>query len=125
MKYRLELFAAGLVENPRLSCSLEEGRRRVKEYVDLWENLDVIKGRNHCLTVWDFPWKDLVPVGRNILARRSNHSIFFVRIPCTTAGQQEVEEWRIDPPAVGSFRPSAFAVYPPEHALALVEWKHP
>lgn len=43
LKYQLEIFAAGLVENPHLPCSLEEGQGRVKEYMDMWRNFGSVK----------------------------------------------------------------------------------
>ena len=119
LKYRLEVFAAGLVENSRFSCSLEEGQRRVKEYVDIWENFDAIKSSNYLLRRGDFRWEELVPVGRDILARRSGHSVSFIRLPRATVGRQEIEEWTVDPRPVTPFWPGAFAVYPPENILAL------
>ena len=93
--------------------------------MDLWENLDVIKKRGHPLRLLDFRWERLIPVGRDLLAGRSGDSnISFIRVPHIAAGRQEIEEWRIDPPPT-QFHPNAFAVYPPEHVLALVEWRHP
>ena len=124
LEYRVELFAAGLVENPRFSCSLEEGRRRVKEYVDVRNNLDTIKKRSHTLQPRGFRWGGLVAVGQDLLARRSVHSVSFIRIPCTATGQRGVEEWTVVPPATSSL-PCAFAVYSPEDVLALVEWGYP
>lgn len=121
LEYRLEVFAAGLVENPRFPCSLEEGRRRVKRYTDVWENLDTIKSYSHPLRLRDFRWEELIPVGRDLLARRSGRRVSFIRV---TADRREVEEWTVDPPAT-PFWPGAFAVYPPEHVLALVEWRRP
>jgi hypothetical protein len=125
LKYRLEVFAAGLVENPRFLCSLEEGQRRVKEYMDTWENFDAVKSSNHPLRRWDFRWNDLIPVGRDVLARRSGHSVSFIRVPRPTVGRQEIEEWTVDPGSATRFWPGAFAVYPPENILALIEWRYP
>ena len=124
LRYRLELFAAGLAENPRFPCSLEEGQRRIKEYADMWENFDAIKGHNHLLRRSDFHWAELVPVGRDLLARRSGRSVSFIRVPRIAADREEVDEWRVDPPAT-PFRPSAFTVYPPENIIALIEWRKP
>jgi len=124
LKYRLELFAAGLVENPHFPCSLGEGQRRVKEYVDVWENFEAIQGHDHALGQGDFRWSELVPVSRDLLASRSGNSISFIRIPHIAAGRQEVEEQRIDLPAI-PFWPGAFAVYSPENILALIEWRQP
>jgi hypothetical protein len=125
LKYRLDIFAAGLVENPRFPCSLEEGQRRVKEYVDIWENFDTIKSSNHVLRRRDFRWDELVPVGRDLLARRFGHSISFIRVPRATVGRQEIEEWTVDPGPATSSWPGGFAVYPPENILALIEWRYP
>jgi hypothetical protein len=125
LKYRLKVFAAGLVENPRFLCSLEEGQRRVDEYMDVWENFHVIKARNHRLRRGFAWWDELVPVGRDILARRSGHSVSFIRLPRATAGRQEIEEWTVDLGPATSFWPGGFAAYPPENVLALVEWRYP
>ena len=124
LKYRLELFAAGLVENPHLSCSLEEGRKRVKEYVNVWENLDAVDRHSYSPRLRGIRWEDLLPVGRGLLAGLSNRSVSFIRMPCTTAGRREVEEWTVNPPAT-LFWPCAFAVYPPKDVLALVEYRYP
>ena len=124
LKYRLELFAAGLVENPHFSCSLEEGRKRVKEYADVWENLDAIKKRELPVRPRGLHWDEMVPVGRGLLAGIYGRSVFFIRVPCTTTGQQGVEEWTVDAPA-SPFWPCAFAVYSPEDVLALVGCMHP
>lgn len=90
----------------------------------MWKSLNVIKKRSHTLRLRDFRWEELFSVGRDLLARRSGRSVSFIRVPCTTAGRREVEEWTVDP-AVTSFLPCAFTVYSPEHVLALVEWRHP
>ena len=90
----------------------------------MWENFDVIKGHNHLLRQRDFHRVELVPVGRDLLARRSGRSISFIRVPRISAGRQEVKEWRVGPPAT-PFRPSAFTVYPPEKILVLIEWRKP
>jgi len=124
LKYRLEAFAAGLVENPRFPCSPEEGQRRVREYVDMWENSDAIKKRNYPLRQTGLRWWELTPVGQDLLAKLSGHSMLFIRVPRIAAGRQEVEEWMIDPP-VTSFQPLAFTAYPPENIFALIEWRHP
>jgi len=124
LEYRLELFAAGLVENPHFSCSLEEGRRRVKEYVTVWENLDTVKRQNYSLGLQDFPWDRLAPVARGLLAGLSGRSVSFIRVSCTTTGRRGVEEWTVDPPAT-PFWPCEFAVYSPEAVLALVEYRYP
>jgi len=124
MKYRLEAFAAGLVENPHFPCSLEEGQRRIKDYTDMWENFDILKRHNHPLGQRDFRWWQLTTVGQDILAELSGYSILFTRVPRITAGRQEVEEWRVDLP-VTSFQPRGFATYPPENILALIEWRYP
>ena len=124
MEYRLQLFAAGLVENPRFSCSLEEGWRRVKEYVDVWENLDAVKRHDYSLRLRDFRWGELAPVGRGLLAGLSGRSVSFIRVSCATTGRGGVEEWTVDPPAT-PFWPCAFAVYTPEAVLALVERWNP
>lgn len=124
LEYRLEFFSAGLVENPRSSCSLEEGRRRVKEYVIVWEELSAANTYKHLLGLQDFSWKELVPVGRGLLARRLGRSVSFVRVTCTPGGQLVVEEWTVNPPPI-PFWPCAFAVHSPEDVLALVEWRHP
>jgi hypothetical protein len=125
LKYRLEVFAAGLVENPHFLCGLEEGQRRVKEYTDIWENFDAIKSSRHPLRLRGFRWDELVPVGRDVLARRSGHSVSFIRMPRATVGRQEIEEWTVDPGLATPFSPGAFAVYPPENILALIEWRYP
>lgn len=117
LEYRLELFAAGLVENPHFSCSLEEGRKQVKDYVNVWKNFDNLKKRTHTLGPQDPRWGKLAHVGRGLLARRYGCSVSFIR---TTMGQQGVEEWTVDPP-VTPFQPCGFAVYSPEDVLALVE----
>ena len=124
LKYRLEIFTAGLVENPRFPCSLEEGQRRVKEYVSMWKDFGSVKRRDHILGERGFDWSHVVPVGRDLLARRSGRSVSFIRVPHITAGGREIEEWTIDPPPT-AFQPHAFAVYQPEDILALVEWTHP
>lgn len=124
LKYRLEAFAAGLIENPRFPCSLEEGRRRVKEYVDMWENFDTTERRNYALRQNYYRWWDAITVGRDLITRRSRSSFSFLRLSRTPAGQQEVEEWGVDPPD-SPYRPRAFTLYPPENVLALVEWMHP
>ena len=59
LKYRLDIFVAGLVKNPRFPCSLKEGQRRVKEYVDMWENFDAIESNSHLLRLRGFRWGDL------------------------------------------------------------------
>ena len=120
LEYRLELFAAGLVENPHFSCSLEEGRRRFNEYMNLWKNFDNLEKSSHTLGLQDPRWGKPAHVGRDPLARRSDCSISFIRVPRTIAGRQGVEEWTVDPP-VTPFQPCGFAVYSPEDALALVE----
>ena len=124
LEYRLELFAAGLVENPHFSSSLEDGRRRVGEYVGLWENLDALERHDYTLRLRYFRWEELAPVGRGLLAGLSGRSISFIRVSCTTTGRRGVEEWTVDPPAT-PFWPCAFAVYPPEDVLALVEYRYP
>jgi len=89
----------------------------------VWKNLDAIRKRSHALEMRDFRWRELVSVGRDLLARRADRSVSFVRVPCTTVDRREVEEWTVDPP-IATFWPCAFAVYSPEYVLALVEWKH-
>ena len=120
LEYRLELFAAGLVENPYFPCSLEEGRKQVKEYANVWENLDAIKKRSYPLRLRDLRWEEMVPVGRGLLAGLCGSSISFIRVPCIAMGRRVVEEWTVDPP-VTPFWPCAFAVCSPEDVLALVE----
>jgi len=90
----------------------------------MWENPDAIERHNHPLRQRDFHWKELAHVGRGLLARLSGCSISFIRVSRITAGRQEVEEWRVDPP-VTSFQPLAFAAYPPENILAFIEWRRP
>ena len=68
-------------------------------------------------------WEECVYVGQDLLARISDRSVAFIRVPRITAGREDVEEWRIDLPAT-SFRPRAIAAYPPENILALIEWGH-
>jgi len=118
LEYPLELFAAGLVENPHFSCSLEEGQRRVKEYVDVWKNFDNPKKRRHTLGLQDPRWGKAVQVGQGLLARCFGCSVPFIWVPCITG----LEEWKVDPP-VTLFQPCGFAVYSPEDVLALVERK--
>ena len=98
LEYRLELFAAGLVENPHFSCSLE-GRRRVGEYMGVWENLDAVERHDYTLRLRYFRWEELASVGRGLLAGLSGRSVSFIRVSCTTAGRRGVEEWTVDPPA--------------------------
>lgn len=124
MKYRLELFAAGLVENPQFSCSLEEGRRQVKKYVDVWENLDAIKKHNYNPNLGYTYFGDLFPVGRGLLAGLSFDSIFFFRVPHTTTGRQEIEEWKVDNPST-QYRLITIVVYSPENILAIVGYLSP
>ena len=125
MEHRLELFAVGLVENPRLSYSLEEGRKRVKEYVDGWGNLGAINKRSHTLRLQGSQqWGLLLPVGQGLLVRHSHRSVSFVRVPRIAASWQGVEEWIVDPP-VTPFQLWGSATYSPEDVVALVEWKHP
>jgi len=92
--------------------------------VNMWEGFDAIKRRDYPLRRRDFRWWDLTHVGQDLLAALSGQSILFIRVPHIAAGRQEVEEWRVDLPAT-SFQPYAFAAYPPESILALVEWKYP
>jgi len=122
LEYRLEVFAAGLVENPHFSCSMEEGRRRVKEYMDVWKNFDNLRKRVHTLGSQDHRWGMPVHAGRNLLARRFGCSVSFIRVPRTTVDQQELEEWTVDPP-VTLFQPCGFAVFSSDNVLALVERK--
>ena len=68
---------------------------------------------------------ELVSVGRDLLARRFGHLVSFIRVPRATVGRQEIEEWTVDPGPATQFWPGAFAVYPPENILALVEWRYP
>ena len=90
--------------------------------MDAWKNLDAIERYSHTMRLPDFCWSGMVPVGWNLLAGRSRHSLSFIRVPRTTAGRQGVEEWRVDIP-VTPFQPCAFAVYSPEDVLAFVEWR--
>ena len=91
--------------------------------MNVWGGLDAIEQRRHALQPRDFRWREMIPVGRDLLARLSGYSISFIRVPCITADRREVEEWTIDLPAT-SYRPRAFAVYSPEHVLTLVGWKY-
>ena len=124
MEYRLELFAAGLVENPHFSYSLEEGRRSVREYVGVWENLDTVKGHNYSLRLQNFRWEGLAPVGRGLLAGLEGRSVLFIHVSCTTTRRPEVKEWTVNLPTV-PFWPCGFALYSPEDVLALVECSCP
>jgi len=89
----------------------------------MWQNFDATKRRDYPLRQSDFCWWKHTPVGQDILAKRSGYSILFTRVPRITADRQEVEEWRVDPP-ITSFQPCAFATYPRENILALIEWRH-
>ena len=124
LKHRLEAFVAGLVENPRFSCSLEEGQRRVKEHADMWDKFDTIERRIYPLRQKYYRWWDAITVGQDLITRRSRSSFSFLRLCRTPAGQQEVEEWGVDPPD-STYLPRAFTLFPPENVLALVEWMHP
>ena len=86
----------------------------------VWKNLGAIKESNHLLGLQECHWRRLVPVGRGLLARYSDRSVSFIRMPCATAGRRGVEEWTVEPP-VTPFRPIGFAVYSPEDVLAFVE----
>ena len=124
LKYRLDAFAAGLIENPHIPRSPEEGQRRVKQYVDMWENFDAIKRRNLPLRQRYYRWCDAVVVGGDLITRRSRSSFSFLRLSSTSAGQQDVEEWAVDPVDT-PYQPRTFTLYPPENVLALVELMRP
>jgi len=89
----------------------------------MWENFDAIERRDYPLKQRDFRWRELTPVGQDLLAKLSGYSMLFIRVPRIATDRQEVEEWRVDPPAT-PLQPRAFTAYPPENIFALIGWRH-
>ena len=115
LQHRLDLFSAGLVDNPEVACSLSERRVRLRKYVDGWNKPEISVER-------DCPLKGRVgttrwySVGQDLLARTDTRTsmISFIRVP--SPPQRTAEEWTIELPVP----PENYLVWSEVNLLAVV-----
>lgn len=120
LQYRRELFAAGLVDNPRSPCNLEERRRLCRDYVHKWSDPTNIGDtlRELPLKYQLSSWNDSTILGRNIIAVCSqSNNIDFLHIP-PAISRKPPERWSIHELP---FRTSRYTAYPPKNILVIAE----
>ena len=94
LQHRLNLFSAGLVDNPHFVCSLADRRARLRDYEDGWKRPGVSYQRVHPLNAWG----KLNPIGQNLFSTDPlGKSVHFIRIP-SLPGQEMAKEWTLKLP---------------------------
>ena len=109
LRHRIDLFSAGLVDNPCIVCSLTERRARLREYTDGWKDVE-------CSVRCDYPLESRtalysVPHGQDLFSAHSNDNtaISIFRLP-SSLNRGTVKEWTLKIP----FRFESHVVYPHE-----------
>lgn len=99
LQHRIDLFSAGLIDNPHVARSLTERRAQLRKYVDGWNNPEtsvryVFPLRNHTNVFC------LYPIDQDLFSARVEGRtpiIHFVRIP-PFPRQGTVKEWELEIP---------------------------
>jgi hypothetical protein len=120
IRYRRELFSAGLVDNPRSSCGLAERRKICEEYVRKWSGAaSVVKSVRELPPGQFSGWSDTAALSKNLIASRSgeDHELAFLCIP-PLATRKAVEGWSIPP---FPFKTFGFTAHTPANILAVAE----
>jgi len=118
LRYRCELFAAGLIDNPSSPCDLAERRKLCEEYARKWSDAaTVVEGTYKSSP--DQPSGCYTALGRNILVLESPSGVGldFLCIPPVASGKP-INGWTIPP---FPFNVMDFGVYHPENILGVVE----
>ena len=122
LQHRRDLFAAGLIDNPSISCDLSRRRKAYEECVHKWSDT-----RKAVKSVYDLPQEifseshTITVLGGNLLAsyiwrgRRVN----FIRVP-TAVSQKPIEWWTLPPFPFGI---EDFAAYAPDNVFVVAEIK--
>ena len=121
IRYKRDLFSAGLVENLRSPCDFVQRRRQCKEHERKWSNAGRVVKAVHKLPqeLLSQQYSTIHGGGLIISCDNQNNNLDFLRIPPVTS-RKPIERWSIPP---FPFYPVAFAVYPPDLILAVVEEK--
>ena len=96
LQHRIDLFSAGLIDNPRTACSLAERRALLRKYVGGW------KGTEPPVR-YDFPLRPgistfgLSPIDWDLFSWNSvdRTSILFLRVPFSSS-QRTPKEWTLE-----------------------------
>ena len=123
LQRRCELFAAGLIENPRNSYDPTEHSKLLEFYAHKWSaGATIVKNtRVFPLNITINSWVAIRTLSKDLLgsALGPDGALEFLHIPLS-AGQEAVEVWNI--PAF-PFEAMDFAVYHPDNLLAVAEHK--
>ena len=121
LHHRRELFATGLIDNPRCPCDLAQRRRLRERHAHRWSNaVSMVETPLKSPPGQSAHWLDNANyLGNGLLAVDSaeQNSITFLHIP-PVASRKPVEGWSIPPFTFGI---SGYAAYPPENVLAVAE----
>jgi len=117
LQYRIDLFSAGLVDDPHTVCDLTDRRARLRKYVDAWKDTEA-------LVRYDIPLKSrmgtfqLHGAGQDIFSAylEYNMAIYLLRAP-SSPSQETTEEWTLELP----FRPMNHIVHSQDNLLAVLE----
>lgn len=122
LHHRRELFATGLIDNPRCPCGAAERRQLREGYTHKWFNAgDLVKHTRKLPALQPLDWGS----GFNaeyfgngyFIADESDNGLFVLHIP-PLASSKSIEGWRI--PSF-PFEIYTYAAYPPKNVIAVTE----
>jgi len=118
LQHRIDLFSAGLVDNPNTVYSLGERRARLRKYSDGWKGAESSVRYECPLESRVIAFESLRVSDQNLFSLHSDDSatVSFIRIP-SSPKQETVTERRLELP----FRFKSQAVRSQDNLLAVVE----
>ena len=120
LRHRRELFATGLIDNPRCPCDLAERRKLREGFVRKWsDGVDLVKGTKELPPIQSSDWDKAEYFGNGHLATHpvGQNGLTFLHI-LPVASQKPVEGWSTPP---FSYEVFGYAIYPPENVIAVAE----
>ena len=117
LQHRIDIFGAGLVDNPNAVCTLAERRARLRKYTDGWEDTELSVRYECSLENQTIALESLRVSDHNLLSSHLDNSttISFIRVP--SSKQETVKEWTLELP----FRFKSHVVRSQDDLLAVLE----
>ena len=116
IKYRIDLFAAGLEDNPSVNLTLADKRRAFEEYLTKWDTFNPIQQWERTIENFGSRVQINCPGVYGFIAGREK-SIHLL-VPESVSRRIPRREWKLSLPGI---LPQTFAIDPHADVLAVVE----